>query len=133
MDCVGGSPLLRYRRLLASGGRWVAVAPDLWIYALAPFSRAIPPLLGLPELGFVVVRPRREDLEEIGRLVARGLLRIPVSASYVLDRIAAAHQDVASGHGRGKRVLLVSREAGREPPGGGESAARTTASPVRGR
>lgn len=126
LDCVGGSSLLRYRRLLGRGGRWVAVAPSLPIYALAPLSPVVSPVLGLPKLGFLMVKPRREDLEEIGDLVDRGALRMPVTRSYALDEIRAAHDDVAAPHGRGKRVLAISPEAGREPGPDVPSKSRTT-------
>jgi NADPH:quinone reductase-like Zn-dependent oxidoreductase len=63
-DCIGGSPYHAYRRLLRRGGRWVSTMPPPWFYPLAPISR-VGPLLGHPILGFVVVRPKRADLEEI--------------------------------------------------------------------
>lgn len=111
LDCVGRSPLSSYRRLLRRGGRWVAVAPSVPIYALAPLSGVLSPLLRGPRLGFVVVKPVREDLEEIGRLVEAGALRMPLAATYPLDEIRRAHDDVARGRGGGKRVVAVSEEA----------------------
>jgi NADPH:quinone reductase-like Zn-dependent oxidoreductase len=66
----------------------------------------------------VIVRPVRADLEEIARLVDRGLLRMPVTATYGLDEIRTAHDAVAARHGRGKRVLVVSAEAARESAAG---------------
>lgn len=111
LDCVGRSPLVSYARLLGRGGRWVAVVPSLPIYALSPLSRVLSPLLGVPSLGFVVAKPRSADLREIARLVDRSLLRMPVSATYSLDEIGEAHDRVAAGHARGKRVLVVSPEA----------------------
>lgn len=116
VDCVGGSSLLRYRRLLGRRGRWVAVAPSLPIYALAPLSPVISPVFGLPKLGFLVVKPRTADLEEIGDLVDRGVLRMPVTGTYALDEIRAAQDDVATGHGRGKRVVAISPEAAQQRP-----------------
>ncbi len=113
LDCVGGSSLLRTRRLLGRRGRWVAVAPSLPIYALAPLSPVVSRMLGLPKLGFLVVKPRRADLEEIGELVDQGLLRMPVTHTYALDEIRAAHDDVAAPHARGKRVVAISPEAER--------------------
>lgn len=114
VDCVGGSALSTCRRLLARGGRWVAVAPSLPVYALAPVSALVSPVLRLPRFGFLVVRPVRADLEEIGSLVERGLLRAPLAATYPLDDVRTAHRVVAEGRGGGKRVLLVSPAAARE-------------------
>lgn len=78
------------------------------------------PLLGVPSLGFVVVKPRSADLREIARLVDRSLLRMPVAATYSLDEIGEAHDRVAAGHARGKRVLVVSPEAAGNASAGGE-------------
>jgi NADPH:quinone reductase-like Zn-dependent oxidoreductase len=113
-DCVGGSPYRAYRRLFTRHGRWVTTAPEPMVYALAPISLALAPMLGEPRLGYVIVRPRRADLEELGRLVERGLLRMPVTAMYPLEEIRSAHDAVARGHGRGKQVIVVSPEAGNE-------------------
>ncbi|HEU5171446.1 MAG TPA: NAD(P)-dependent alcohol dehydrogenase, partial [Gemmatimonadales bacterium] len=108
LDCVGGSPIRAWWRLLARGGRWVAVPPSVPVYALAPVSRVVTPFLGWRRFGFVVVKPRRADLEEIGRLVERALLRMPVTATYRLEEIRAAHAVVGERHGMGKRVVVVS-------------------------
>ena len=88
--------------------RWVTVAPEPLIYALTPVSRVVALLFGGPRFGFVVVKPRRADLEEIGRLVERGQLRMPVAETFPLERIREAHAAVAELHGRGKRVVVVS-------------------------
>jgi NADPH:quinone reductase-like Zn-dependent oxidoreductase len=69
----------------------------------------------------VAVKPRRADLEEIGRLVDRGLLRMPVTAIYTLEEIRAAHDAVAKRHGRGKQVVVVSPEALRERDAGNDA------------
>jgi NADPH:quinone reductase-like Zn-dependent oxidoreductase len=108
LDCVGRSSVRAYRRLLKQGGRWVAVAPSAAIFALAPISRVLSPVIGGPRFGFVVVRPRRSDLEELARLVDRGLLRMPVTGTFPLEQIRGAHDLVAKRHGRGKRVIVVS-------------------------
>ena len=107
LDCVGGSSIRRYRRLLHREGRWVAVAPSFPIYALAPVSAVVSPPLGLPRLRFVAVKPRSADLEELARLVGRGAFHMPVTATYPLEAIAEAHDAAAARHGRGKRVIVV--------------------------
>jgi NADPH:quinone reductase-like Zn-dependent oxidoreductase len=110
-DCVGRSPYRAYRRLFTRRGRWVTTAPEPMVYALTPISRALAPVLGGPRLGYVIVKPRRVDLEELGRLVERGLLRMPVTAMYPLEEIRTAHDAVARLHGRGKQVIVISPEA----------------------
>jgi len=114
IDAAGESPLSTFRKALAPRARWVTVAPDLRIYVLAPITWIVAPLIGAPRLDFVAVRPKRADLEEVGRLADRGLLRMPVTATYHLEDIRAAHDAVAGRHGRGKRVVIVSAEAARE-------------------
>ncbi|MHB1222490.1 MAG: NAD(P)-dependent alcohol dehydrogenase [Gemmatimonadaceae bacterium] len=111
LDCAGGSGCRAYRRLLTRRGRWVTVAPNLALFVLAPLWPAFGLVVGGPRPAFVMVRPRRADLEEIGRLVERGQLRMPVTGSYALDEIRAAHHALSSGGVLGKRVLLVSEEA----------------------
>jgi NADPH:quinone reductase-like Zn-dependent oxidoreductase len=120
-DCVGQSPYGRYRRLFTRGGRWVTIAPEPMVYALTPISRVLAPVLGGPRLSYVAVKPRRTDLEELGRLVERGLLRMPVTAMYSLEQIRQAHDAVAKLHGRGKRVVVVSPEAVRERDAGNDA------------
>ena len=121
LDCVGHSPYREYRRLFTRRGRWVTVPPVPMAYALAPISRVLAPVVGGPRLGYVVVRPRSADLEELGRLVERGHLRMPVTAMYPLEEIRAAHDAVAGLHGRGKRVGVISPEALRERDAGNEA------------
>lgn len=121
LDCIGPSSYGAYRRLFTRRGRWVTVAPDPKAYALTPISRVLAPVLGGPRFGFVVVRPRRADLEELGRLVERGLLRMPVTAMYPLEEIGRAHDAVAGLHGRGKQVVVISPEALRERDAGNDA------------
>lgn len=121
LDCVGQSPYRAYRRLFSRGGRWVSIAPEPMVYALTPITYALAPVLGGPRLGFVAVKPRRADLDELGRLVERGLLRMPVTATYPLEEIRMAHDAVAQRHGRGKQVIVVSADALREREAGNDA------------
>jgi NADPH:quinone reductase-like Zn-dependent oxidoreductase len=121
LDCIGGSPYLTYRHLFTSRGRWVSVAPEPMVFALTPVSRVLAPVLGGPRLGYVVVKPRRADLEELARLVDNGLLRMPVTAMYSLEDIRKAQDLVSQRHGRGKQVLVVSPEARHERDAGNEA------------
>ena len=121
LDCVGQSSYRGYRRLFTRRGRWVTIAPEPMVYALTPITRVLAPVLGGPRLGYVTVKPRRTDLEEIGRLVERGLQRMPVTAMYSLEEIRKAHDAVARLHGRGKQVVVVSPEAQREREAGNDA------------
>ncbi len=113
LDCAGGSRLRAFLPLLARGGRWVSVAPDVAVFALAPLSALLAPLVGGPRFGYVVVRPRRADLEAIVDLVAAGQLRIPVATVHPLEGIADAHRALDRRGARGKHVVLIDADAGR--------------------
>jgi NADPH:quinone reductase-like Zn-dependent oxidoreductase len=56
--------------------------------------------------GMSTVEPR-EVLTELARLVANGELKIPVYATFPLDRVRAAYERLGAGHGLGKIVLEV--------------------------
>ena len=45
-------------------------------------------------------------LAELAQLVASGELEVPISRTYPLDEVRAAFEDLGTGHGRGKIVLV---------------------------
>jgi NADPH:quinone reductase-like Zn-dependent oxidoreductase len=109
LDCIGGSPLRRYRRVLARGGRLVSIAPSPSTLALSVLTRILPG----PSVRTLFVKPRRADLDELRARVEAGALRMPVQETFPLERVADAHRAMAERHGRGKRVLLVGAAAQR--------------------
>ena len=58
--------------------------------------------------GIFLTRERRR-LEELTRLIDRGLVRPLVVEVLPLEQVAQAHERLDSGHGRGKLVLDVAR------------------------
>lgn len=46
-----------------------------------------------------------ETLAEVAQLVADGRVEIPIAATYPLDRVRDAYEDLARRHTRGKIVL----------------------------
>ena len=56
---------------------------------------------------YVFVRPEREHLDALARLVEDGRLRVDVSETFPLDRIADAHRASEAGHTRGKIAVTV--------------------------
>lgn len=121
LDCIGASPLRRYRRILARGGRLVSIAPSPSTLALSAVTRFLPG----PTLRILFVRPGRADLDELAARADAGALRMPVQETFPLERIADAHRALAERHGRGKRVLLVglaARDSGEATPGTGAAA-----------
>jgi NADPH:quinone reductase-like Zn-dependent oxidoreductase len=61
------------------------------------------------ELGgqYVFVQPDRDGLAELARLVDDGALRVEVSQTFPLERLADAMRAVEEGHGRGKVAVTV--------------------------
>ncbi|GMV03944.1 MAG: dehydrogenase [Gemmatimonadota bacterium] len=111
LDCVGCGPVRLARDFLAPGGRWVAVAPSLPVFALAPLTGWLGRRLGMRSFGFVVVRPRSGDLAWLADQATRGALRVSVTAAYPLEHVRDSHRDLEEGGARGKRVLAVSDAA----------------------
>lgn len=107
LDCAGSSAYRTHARLLAPRGRWVTVAPNLMVFALAPISRLVARLIGGPRLGFVIVRPRSADLEWLTSVAERGALRMPIAAEFPLEQIVHAHRALETRGALGKRVLRV--------------------------
>ncbi|MEU9018063.1 NADP-dependent oxidoreductase [Actinomadura sp. NPDC048394] len=64
------------------------------------------------ELGVRVTPDKRSSarVAEAARFYAEGRLSLHVRATFPLDRAADAHREVATGHGRGKVVLMVPDE-----------------------
>ncbi|MFP5252898.1 MAG: NADP-dependent oxidoreductase [Actinomycetes bacterium] len=56
---------------------------------------------------YVFVRPERTHLDTLAALAEEGKLRVEVSATYPLDRIADAHRASEQGHTRGKVVVTI--------------------------
>jgi NADPH:quinone reductase-like Zn-dependent oxidoreductase len=56
---------------------------------------------------YVFVRPERDHLDALTRLVDEGNLRVEVAATFPLDRIADAHRESESGHTSGKIVVTL--------------------------
>jgi NADPH:quinone reductase-like Zn-dependent oxidoreductase len=61
---------------------------------------------GVRANGMSTVEPR-ETLIELARLLGNGELRLPVYATYPLDRVRAAYEQLGKRHGLGKIVLEV--------------------------
>ncbi|GAA1885522.1 NADP-dependent oxidoreductase [Actinomadura bangladeshensis] len=91
-----------------AGGHALDVSLDLVkdrsrIFTLVDHARAA-------GLGVRTVPPTKRSVHrvaEAARFYDEGRLRIHVRASFPLDRAADAHREVATGHGRGKVVLLT--------------------------
>ena len=56
---------------------------------------------------YVFVRPEREHLDVLRRLVDEGRLRVHLAETFALDRIADAHRASEEGHTRGKIAVTI--------------------------
>ncbi|MEO3975594.1 NADP-dependent oxidoreductase [Streptomyces sp. CAU 1734] len=93
LDAVGGDALDVCVELVADRSR---------IGTLVDFGR-------VEELGVRAIFSRRANsrLVELTGLCAEGRLRIEVSHTFPLERAADAHRQVATGHARGKTVVVL--------------------------
>ena len=110
VDCAGDTRLWRHRRVFSPTGRWIAVAANPTVFALAAMSPLLRPLR-VPRLHYVIVRPRASDLAHLATLVEADALVphvgdvLPMHASQVALRLLSTRQHP------GKMVIAVSREA----------------------
>lgn len=118
LDCAGSSSLARYIRLLSRRGRWVTVAPNVPVFILSPFA-GVTRRLRAPHFGYVVVRPKSRDLDELSRLVTAGRLRPMPVEPFTLEQVRAAHAALST-RGRNRRpVFAISPAALSQPLGPG--------------
>lgn len=97
LDASGDAPWAFARALLARNGtagrrRWITVGPRWTLYAATPLSPVLAALRLTPSLGYVVVRPRTEDLRWLAAAVDAGHLVPPQVQTWRLDEIVAAHR-----------------------------------------
>ena len=93
LDLVGGEALEVSPQLLGEGGRLASVTDAARVR----------------ELGgeYWFVRPDRDDLAELARLVEEGRLAVHVERTFPLEAAPDAHRLLEAGHGRGKLVLEI--------------------------
>ncbi|GAA4590471.1 NAD(P)-dependent alcohol dehydrogenase [Planotetraspora phitsanulokensis] len=104
---TAGTQQSRFRRLLAPGGRMVAVTPD--------FNRLLPSLAtilastvhGSRRIRVFSGNPETELLTEITRYAEHGDIVPVVDTVHPLDRIADAHRALEAGGVRGKHIIQI--------------------------
>lgn len=99
LDTVGGPQSQRFLRVLKRGG---ALFP---VY-MAEYDPEQVRRLGVTTSS-TQVRSSGRQLEELGRLVEAGTLRVAVDSTYPLAEARQAHERAARGHLQGKIVLTV--------------------------
>jgi NADPH:quinone reductase-like Zn-dependent oxidoreductase len=110
LDIAGNRSLSELRRALTprgtlvivggeDGGNWLGVRRQLRAAALSPFVRQ--------KLGFFISKERRQDLEELRRLLEAGTIRPVVDRTFPLEEVPAAIRYLRDGHARGKVVITI--------------------------
>ena len=98
LDTVGGDTLERSWRVLRPGGVLVTI-----VSGASPEKAAQYGVRGV----FFIVKPNRDQLIEIGRLIDAGVVRPIVEATFPLEKAREAFERGVRGHNRGKLVLAI--------------------------
>jgi NADPH:quinone reductase-like Zn-dependent oxidoreductase len=104
LDTIGGDTLERSYGVVHQGGTLVSIVDS----PSAEKAKS----LGIKCL-FFIVEPNRTQLEEIGRLIDTGRLRVFVDTMLPLEQARQAFEQGLKGHSRGKIVLRVAGQAAR--------------------
>ena len=110
LDIAGNRSLSELRRALTprgtlvivggeDAGNWLGVRRQLRAAALSPFVRQ--------KLGFFISKERRQDLEELRRLLEAGTIRPVVDRTFALEEVPAAIRYLRDGQARGKVVITI--------------------------
>src|SRR5919205_1001744 len=110
LDIAGNRPLSQLRHALTpqgtlvivgaeDAGNWLGIRRQLRAAALSPFVRQ--------KLGFYISKERRQDLEELRKLVEAGAIRPVVDRTFPLDEVPKAIGYLRDGHARGKIVITT--------------------------
>ena len=98
LDTIGGSTLERSYGVLRQGGTLVSI--------VEPPSADKATAQGIKS-EFFIVEPNRTQLEEIGRLIDTGRLRVFVDTVLPIEQARQAFEQGLKGHSRGKIVLRI--------------------------
>ena len=110
LDIAGNRSLSELRRALTprgtlmivgaeDAGNWLGIRRQLRAAALSPFVRQ--------KLGFFISKERREDLEELRKLLEAGTIRPVVDRTFPLEEVPAAIRYLRDGRARGKVVIAI--------------------------
>jgi NADPH:quinone reductase-like Zn-dependent oxidoreductase len=110
LDIAGNRSLSELRRALTprgtlvivgaeDAGNWLGIRRQLRAAALSPFVRQ--------KLGFFISKERRQDLEELRKLLEAGAIRPVVDRTFPLEEVPDAIRYLRDGRARGKVVITV--------------------------
>jgi NADPH:quinone reductase-like Zn-dependent oxidoreductase len=102
----GDYPLLAYKRLLTSKGVYVMVGGSLsQIFKSLLFGWILS--FGSKKMKSLSAKPTRQDLEFLGTLLEKGILKPVIDRRFTLDRSADAMNYLSRGHSSGKVIITV--------------------------
>jgi NADPH:quinone reductase-like Zn-dependent oxidoreductase len=97
-DCVGGETFRR---------GFEAVRDEGTVVTIAAFGEETPETRGISSHAFSAKAERRK-LERLSEMIDAGDVRVEITGTLPLEEAARAHEQVETGHTRGKLVLEVS-------------------------
>jgi NADPH:quinone reductase-like Zn-dependent oxidoreductase len=102
----GDYPLLAYKRLLTSNGIFVMVGGSLsQIFKSLLFGWMLS--FGSKKMKSLSAKPTRQDLEFLGSLLEKGILKPVIDRRFTLDKSADAMNYLSQGHSSGKVIITV--------------------------
>ena len=94
------------RRLLKRGGIYLSTAGTASAAVFTGVGGLLAPLLAATRVRIVMFRRSAAALRRLADLAAQGVLKPHIARRIGLDEVAQAQASMASGHGRGKIVVL---------------------------
>ena len=116
LDIAAVRSVLRFRRCLRPGGRYVLIARTLSGFAEAAVLGGLVTLVSSKRMGVFGWRPNeRRDLATLGRLVEQGSVKPCIDRRFRLDDAAEAFRYLQSGRARGKVLITPSKTSSVRP------------------
>ena len=102
-DAVGNLEFAGCKRVLAAGGTFITIVPDVKKIVRSLFSALLPGR----KCRFASAMPNKGDLLWLQEKIEEERLRVVLDRTYPLEQAIAAHEYMEKGHARGKVVLTV--------------------------
>ena len=108
LDVAGSRSWFKLRRVLAPGGRVVAVGAPSGTAFVGPLAHIVAmKLLSLGKARFFIAKFIDADLRTLAELLESGAVTPVIDQAYDLDHAAEALREFGKGHVRGKLVLVI--------------------------
>jgi NADPH:quinone reductase-like Zn-dependent oxidoreductase len=97
-DTAGTMDIGKAKKMLKPEGCFITTAVKPATYLKSLLSKKI---------NYVIVKPNKEDLELLTRMIEDKQILPVIENDYPLKKLAAAHEHVAKGHTRGKIIIRI--------------------------